>query len=65
LALVLMTGNENYTIPVGLRTFVDAFRANWGPYSAAATLVTIPVALLFLWAQKYLVGGLTSGGVKG
>jgi len=65
LALVLMTGNENYTVSVGLRTFVDAYRANWGAYSAGATLVTIPVALLFLWAQRYLVSGLTSGGVKG
>jgi multiple sugar transport system permease protein len=37
----------------------------WGPLSAAALLVTAPVLILTLVAQKQIVAGLTAGGVKG
>lgn len=64
-ALVFMTGNDKYTIPVGLRTFVDAFKAQWEYFSAGAVVVTIPVLFFFLWTQRFMVSGLTQGGVKG
>ena len=37
----------------------------WGDFAAAAVLSGLPITIVFLWAQKYLIGGLTAGGVKG
>jgi arabinogalactan oligomer/maltooligosaccharide transport system permease protein len=39
--------------------------ANWGLFAAGAVISAIPVLLLFLFLQKYIVGGLTAGSVKG
>jgi len=64
-ALTFMTRQSMYTLPVGLRTFVFEFRTDWHLMSAGAIIVTIPVLIFFLFAQKYLVSGLTAGGVKG
>jgi len=64
-ALTFMTEQTMYTLPVGLRTFVFEFRTAWHLMSAGAIIVTVPVLFFFLMAQKYLVSGLTAGGVKG
>jgi arabinogalactan oligomer/maltooligosaccharide transport system permease protein len=60
-----MTGEANKTLPVGLRNFVFQFNTDWHYMAAGSVLVTIPVMIGFLYAQRYLVSGLTSGGVKG
>lgn len=65
LALTFMTGEANKTLPVGLRNFVFQFNTDWHFMAAGSVLVTIPVMLGFLWAQRYLIAGLTQGGVKG
>jgi len=65
LALTFMTGEANKTLPVGLRNFVFQFNTDWHYMAAGSVLVTLPVMLGFLWAQRYLVSGLTQGGVKG
>ncbi len=64
-ALVVMRSNVNYTLPVYLARFVGSGGVvQWGPLSAAALLATLPVLLLFLLGQRYLVSGLTGGAVK-
>ena len=64
-ANVIMTENDTYTLPVGLRTYVFQFDQDWELLTAGSMLVLIPAALMFLLAQRYLVSGLTRGGVKG
>lgn len=64
-ALTFMSREELYTLPVGLRGFVFQFRTDWHLLSAGAMLVTAPVLGVFLYAQRYLVSGLTAGGAKG
>lgn len=64
-ALTFMSGETNRTLPVGLRNFVFQFNTDWHYLAAGSVLVTIPVMIGFFYAQKYLVSGLTSGGVKG
>ena len=64
-ANVIMTENETYTLPVGLRTYVFQFDQDWELLTAGSMLVTIPAVIMFLLAQRYLVSGLTRGGVKG
>ncbi len=57
---------DKYTAPVGLRFFVGGYQANqWGYFAAGSIVAAIPVMVLFLFLQKYLVSGLTAGAVKG
>ena len=52
-----------YTAPVGLRFFVGVFPRR-GFFAAGSVIVPLPVVILFLYLQKYLVSGLTAGSVK-
>ncbi len=65
LAATFMDEEIMYTAPVGLRFFVGGFSQQWGYFAAGSIIVSIPVVLLFLFLQKYLVSGLTAGAVKG
>ncbi len=64
-AATFMDREDMYTAPVGLRFFVSGFSEQWGYFAAGAIIAAIPVVLLFLFLQKYLVSGLTAGAVKG
>jgi arabinogalactan oligomer/maltooligosaccharide transport system permease protein len=65
IAATFMDKEVMYTAPVGLRFFVGGFSQQWGYFAAGSIIVSIPVVLLFLFLQKYLVSGLTAGAVKG
>ncbi len=64
-AATFMDKEQMYTAPVGLRFFVGGFQQQWGYFAAGSIIVSIPIVLLFLYLQKYLVSGLTAGSVKG
>lgn len=56
---------ENYTLAVGMQQYLNPQNYLWGDFAAAAVLSAIPITAVFLFAQKWLVGGLTAGGNKG
>ncbi|MCB9525517.1 MAG: sugar ABC transporter permease [Myxococcales bacterium] len=65
LAATFMSDERAYTLPVRLQAFVGDYTTEWGHFAAGALIVSAPVMALFFALQKHLVGGLTSGGVKG
>ncbi|MES4906804.1 MULTISPECIES: carbohydrate ABC transporter permease [unclassified Streptomyces] len=63
-ASAFMTGEENLTLSAGLQTFVNQYTSDWGSMTAAAVLIAVPATLVFSWAQRHLVAGLTAGATK-
>jgi arabinogalactan oligomer/maltooligosaccharide transport system permease protein len=64
-AATFINREDMYTAPVGLRFFVGGFSQQWGYFAAGSIIAAIPVVILFMFLQKYLVSGLTAGAVKG
>ncbi len=66
IARILLSSEANFTYAVGLNTFTNPpFQTEWGLFTAASLVGMIPMVILFLLMQKWIVGGLTSGAVKG
>lgn len=63
-AAVLIQDTTMFTLPLGLKSFQSNFATEWGLYAAAALFVSLPVVVLFMALSRYLVSGLTLGGVK-
>lgn len=64
-ASILLVDVDKYTLAVGMQQYLYPQNYLWGDFAAAAVLSAIPITIVFLLAQKWLVGGLTAGGVKG
>jgi len=62
---VMFTNEGNRTIPVALKNFIGQLGVEWGMLTAGGIITIIPVCIMFLFAQKRLVEGLTAGAVKG
>lgn len=65
IASVLLRETDNMTLAVGTRQYLYDQRFLWGDFAAAAILSGLPITMVFLLAQRYLVSGLTEGSVKG
>ncbi|OAN11150.1 maltose transporter permease [Photobacterium jeanii] len=64
-ASLLLRDVDSYTLAVGMQQYLYPQNYLWGDFAAAAVLSALPITAVFLLAQKFLVGGLTAGGVKG
>jgi multiple sugar transport system permease protein len=65
LAIMFIDKEEAKTIPVAMNSFITKFDIDWGAMSAATVLSVIPTLILFAFAQKYIVEGMTQGSIKG
>jgi arabinogalactan oligomer/maltooligosaccharide transport system permease protein len=66
IASVLLQTSKHQTLPVGLYNFISSqYAHSWGPFSAGVLLAAIPVVIVFVSLQKFIIGGLTQGAVKG
>lgn len=63
--LIFLTKPDMYTVPIALRTFIDSTgESSWGPMFAMSIVSLVPVFLVFLFGQKYLVKGIATTGIK-
>ncbi len=66
MASIFLRDESNKTLATGLYGLIDADRSNnLGVFAAGSIMTAIPVVLLFLYLQRFIVGGITAGGVKG
>lgn len=65
IAYVLLSSPTHQTLTIWLASFTTNHGPQWGPLMAGATITGLPVVFFFLLLQRYLVGGLTAGSVKG
>lgn len=62
---IVLAGRETRTLPVAVYNMLSFEQVSWGPLAAAALVVTLPVLVLTVLAQRQIVAGLTAGAVKG
>jgi len=65
LAYTFMNDPLAYTLPVEIQQYVGDQKVQWELFAASSVIVSIPVMALFYALQRFLVGGLTAGAVKG
>ena len=66
LAAIFLKDKNLWTVAVGINTvFIDDFNADWGVIAASSVIAATPIAVLFIFFQKQITGGLTAGSVKG
>jgi len=63
--LVLIMSDERKTLPVGLATMLGSNDLRWGDIMAGATLIALPLFVLFMFLYRYFVAGLAQGALKG
>ena len=64
-ASILLREEPNLTLAVGSKFYLYEQKYLWGDFAAAAVLSGLPITMVFLTAQRWIVSGLTAGGVKG
>lgn len=64
-ATAFLSSEEEKTLAVGLQSFVGQHTSEWGAMTAASVMITVPAGVVFFFAQRHLVAGLTAGGTKG
>jgi multiple sugar transport system permease protein len=64
IALTFISSPEKRTLPLGIYSFLGQYTIEWHFLMAAALIAVVPVVILFLMIEKYLVKGLTAGAVK-
>ncbi len=66
MARLFLPDVESRTVAVGLQFFIGGqYSAYWGPFAAGSLLASIPIIIVFMSLQRYIIGGLTAGSVKG
>ena len=62
--LVFLNSKEKYTVQLGLNLFMDQYNVNWSYLMANAILATLPCFIIFFFAQRFFIQGITMTGVK-
>ncbi|MBN2626817.1 MAG: carbohydrate ABC transporter permease [Spirochaetales bacterium] len=63
--LLVLNDADKFTIPLGIMQFQGQFTTNWNQIMAFITIALLPMTLIYIFLQRYIVAGLTAGAVKG
>jgi multiple sugar transport system permease protein len=63
--LLYLNDSKLYTLALGLKSLLSSYNSYWHLLMAAATLVVLPLVIVFFLGQKTFIAGLTMGGIKG
>jgi multiple sugar transport system permease protein len=63
-ALIVVNSEDMYTVQLGLSIFRDRYSTEWGNLMAGSVVATIPILIVFFFAQKYFIQGITLSGLK-
>lgn len=63
-ASIFLKTYDRWTLPIGLLSFDGHYAIDWNSLMAGSVLVTVPIIIIFLVLQKYLISGMTAGAVK-
>jgi multiple sugar transport system permease protein len=64
-ASIFLETQAKYTLPIGIESLNSTFQNAWGEVMAASIITTLPIIVMFLYLEKYMVEGLTAGAVEG
>jgi len=64
-ARIVISQQQLYTLPLGLESLAGQFQTEWANYAAGSLLICVPVMVMFVALNRWIVGGLSLGGVKG
>jgi len=62
---LILSGHNTKTLPVAIMNFIGYASVDWGGLMAATTTVTVPIIVIAVFAQRYVVSGFTAGAIKG
>ena len=65
LPLLVLSDQKKYTIQIAIKNFIGNTGVDWSSILAASVLSIVPIIILFIILQKYIIGGVTTGGDKG
>ena len=65
LAMTFINSVLYRTVQIGIMLYRGFFYTDWGKLMATSTIASVPIMILFIYIQKYLVSGLSQGAVKG
>ncbi|MCT4593712.1 MAG: carbohydrate ABC transporter permease [Anaeromicrobium sp.] len=63
--MIYLSSQENYTLMLGLNLFLGSYSAQWNYMMAATSIIVIPSLIIFLFAQKHFIEGISMSGLKG
>ena len=64
-SLVFLTDESKRTLPLGVLSLIGSHTIEWGQLMAVSAVLLIPILLVFSFAQRYFIAGITAGAVKG
>jgi ABC-type glycerol-3-phosphate transport system permease component len=64
-ALVFLTDDAKRTLPLGVLSLIGSHTIEWGQLMAVSAILLVPILLVFTFAQRYFIAGITAGAVKG
>ncbi len=65
LPLLVLSDQRNYTIQIAIKNFIGNTGVDWSSILSASVISMIPVTIIFVILQRYIIGGVSAGGVKG